>query len=385
MDRLPLPSSVRAPAATPPCREPKAVMMPRSPMVTEEARTYDTFTAQSKRGCRLHCVLTEPLQPRPGTVRTDVVDGVIVLVHAAPLGSCNEAPLPGLCKALTVGTCRFDLTGCGASEGEPGLETDRDVEDICSVLEHLRSRRKLSVVGLVGVGAGGTAVLRHAVLHPADVPHVVSVSARVSLGSDVASRLTWAELKRLEEDGKVEVGLQPRGGGERARTLVLRASDRDAKPELAELAHGVEAHFLVLHGSLDKSVPPSEAEALDGLLGGSLSHELRVVPGVGSEWDGHEGKLAYAIGDWLWRRTQQADPSSSPLTRVPGDREPSGFNIFVDDLGRKVREIHAEARFNLPSINALGGAGESDDDEDDDAPVSPIVTAHSSSGRGCGP
>ena len=36
--------------------------------------------------------------------------------------------------------------------------------------------------------------------------------------------------------------------------------------------------------------------------------------------------------------------------------------FFVDDLGKKVREIHASTRVNLPSINS----GFDDDDDDDE-------------------
>ena len=60
-----------------------------------------------------------------------------------------------------------------------------------------------------------------------------------------------------------------------------------------------------------------------------------------------------AAGDGLAER----DPSMSASMR-----HGSGFNIFVDDLGQKVREIHAETRVQLPSIDN----GEGSDDADDD-------------------
>ena len=47
-----------------------------------------------------------------------------------------------------------------------------------------------------------------------------------------------------------------------------------------------------------------------------------------------------------------------------GEGAPSGFNIFVDDLGQRVREIHASTRVNLPSID---NDDDDDDDDDDDA------------------
>ena len=75
-------------------------------------------------------------------------------------------------------------------------------------------------------------------------------------------------------------------------------------------------------------------------VAGSLGAELRTVPGVGHSWEGHEATLAFAIGEWLWRRAQQA-------LEPPGLAEaqrPSGHNIFVDSLTKQVQEIHAEVR-----------------------------------------
>ena len=77
-----------------------------------------------------------------------------------------------------------------------------------------------------------------------------------------------------------------------------------------------------------------------------------------TELHGQEATLAYAIGDFIWRKTH--DDGAQPQFAADGEGDgPSGFNIFVDDLGRRVREIHASTRFNLPSI-------ENDDDDDDD-------------------
>jgi hypothetical protein len=169
---------------------------------------------------------------------------------------------------------------------------------------------------------------------------------------------------RWQADKELEVSFAPAPPPAPRQTVVLTLGDYEAAPQLAgagSCAPGAPCStaFLLLHGSRDESVPPSEAEALDSMLAsdGCTSHELRVVPGMGHELVGCEATLAYAIGDWLWRRMHQDGAGGAD-----GEgRGPSGFNIFVDDLGQKVREIHASTRVNLPSIN-----NDDDDDESDE-------------------
>ena len=142
-------------------------------------RTVSTFEVLTPRGS-LHCKLTEPLAGRPDVAG---VDGFLILIHAAPFDFSSSPPLPGLSTALSVGTVRVDLTGCGKSSGEPvGDSVDRDAEDIGYVIEHVRHMRSVArlrerakgavrpaggdaprdVLGLVGVGGGGTAAGRYA-------------------------------------------------------------------------------------------------------------------------------------------------------------------------------------------------------------------------------
>ena len=103
------------------------------------------------------------------------------------------------------------------------------------------------------------------------------MAARVTHECAVFGQLTWNQLEAMKADGVVEVPF----GAE--KTLRVTQEEYDAKPDLAA-AGGSPSAFLVLHGSRDSAVPSSEADALNAMLheGGSRSHELRVIPGMGS-------------------------------------------------------------------------------------------------------
>ena len=346
---------------------------------TSEAapRAESTLEVMTPRGT-LSVVLTEGLDRARDN---DGVIGTLVLVHAPPIGDSHSAPLAGLAQALNVSTARVDLTGCGASSGEPMCNSvDRDADDIRCVVEHIRHMRSVerlkarakgerppagepeqAVLGIVGVGGGGTAAIKYAAMHLDDpVQFVVTIAARVSYACALRDTLTWSQLDALKANEEVEVTLPLGPPPHPRRTLKVTKAGYDAVPDLTG-AGASTSHFLVLHGSRDTTVLPAEAQELDGMLrdGGSHSHELRILPGMGaaepraaagSTLAGQEATLAYAIGDWMWRKTHGDNG---------GEDAASGFNIFVDDLGKRVREIHAEARGALPSI-------ENDDDDDDD-------------------
>ena len=376
MHRLPLPHAV----------EPSELLMRKSatgvPAPAVGKRIESEFSVLTPRG-HVNCVLTEPLQ-RPDVEQQ--LRGLLVLVHAPPLGDSVSPPLAGLANALHVGTVRVDLTGCGKSSGEPICDSvDRDADDLRHVVEHLRHSESVerlkarakgavpasgpthqAVLGIVGVGGGGTAAVRYAALNTADpLPFIATISARVSHAFALRGTLTWSQIDAMKAEDSVEITLPAGPPPQPRHTLRVTPADYDASPDLSG-AGGSGSNFLVLHGSLDKAVPPSEAVALDALLreGGSSSCELRVIPGMGSDSElvGHEATLAYAISDWIWRRTMHA--SSDQEYAAVGGEAPSGFNIFVDDLSAKVREIHAGTRINLPSID--NGTDDEADEEDDE-------------------
>ena len=238
-----------------------------------ETRISKKFTIQTERG-NLKCTSTEPRQERK---ENEGVHGVLILVHAAPFGNSDLAPLPDLSHKLSCGSVRFDLSGCGGSSGEPLANSiDRDAADIHCVVEHLRHEQSVkvlkdrakgiapptvdgrpapAVLGIVGVGLGGTAALRYASLHsfPDALQFIATVSAHASHACALHSTLNWGELQTIKDDGEVEVtrpGLP--------KPLRITQEDYDAKPDLSGVGQPT-THYLVIHGSKDETLPPTEA------------------------------------------------------------------------------------------------------------------------------
>ena len=61
-----------------------------------------------------------------------------------------------------------------------------------------------AVLGIVGVGGGGTAAVRYAALHPRDpLPFIATISARCRFACALRGTLTWSQLHDLEQDGQV--------------------------------------------------------------------------------------------------------------------------------------------------------------------------------------
>ena len=224
------------------------------------------FSVESASGSTLSCVLTEaPQRPQneSSPVKgTEVDPGILVLVHASPLGHRGCPPLPQLSTFITAPTVRFDLTGCGNSSGEPQpMSLTRDVKDIRAVVMHLQQEMGRKVLGLVGFALGGTAVLLYASQHR-DIKFAVTIAASVTLTNAFSSLLTWSQLQELRRQGELQ--LPHRDAFGRDTQLRLTAADLDARPDLSGLAQCTTTEFLALYSSQDTTVPPSDVQARRG-------------------------------------------------------------------------------------------------------------------------
>ena len=329
------------------------------------------------------CVLQSPESGGDGRV--------LVLVHNPPIDDKDHPLVQHLARSLGFTTVAIDLTGCGESSGATKLVShERDADDLSACVRHCGEVLGLEVAGLVGLGGGGTAALVLAARRThAAFELVVTVGAHASVqagGAERAAGLTWSQLERLKADGAVDGFKDSRG---RARRLECAAAELsgDVTIELSGLARCDRTHFLALHGSQDTRVSPAEAERLRPLLAGGASSEVRVVAGAASFASDPE-RLSYAIRDWVWRHAQSQDaPGSGSAAGAPAvgggrspaagspthplEPQPSGFNIFVENLSESVNEIHRDVQSNLPSMDA---GGDSDNDDSDGEAEVPILT-----------
>jgi hypothetical protein len=231
---------------------------------------------------------------------------------------------------------------------------------------------------------------------------VVSVGARASRRGAGDGQLTWSQLEALKRDGAVDAS------DSRGRPRRVECSPADLEGEGALPLEGLNqcggTHFLVLHGSQDGRVPPTEAEKLRPFLVGAASHEVRTpshqqqalrrparvhasphggLPRAGARRAGRR-QLRRPRTDALVRHPRlgvaahylsdcplSAAAAVPPLGLQPG-RQPSGFNIFVESLTTAVDEIHRDVRTNLPSMDV---GGEDEDEDSDGEAEEPILTA----------
>jgi pimeloyl-ACP methyl ester carboxylesterase len=67
----------------------------------------------------------------------------------------------------------FDFSGCGKSEGEWVTLGHKEQHDLKTVINYLRSTRKVSVIGLWGRSMGAVTSIFYAAKHPSDISGMV--------------------------------------------------------------------------------------------------------------------------------------------------------------------------------------------------------------------
>jgi uncharacterized protein len=153
-----------------------------------------------------------------------------------------------------MGCLRFDFTGCGESEGDPGEGTvTQRVADLAAVVAWVRKRGDLGKkIGLVGSSLGGYVSLIQAARDPG-----------------IGAVVTWATPFHLDDlpgkrndEGYVDVG----------------GAFFDDLPNhrLAPLLPRV-SKALVIHGDADELVPPDHAREIFRALSGPK--EIHIIEG----------------------------------------------------------------------------------------------------------
>ncbi|CAN7068520.1 unnamed protein product [Brassica rapa subsp. trilocularis] len=126
----------------------------------------------------------------------------VVICHGFR-SSKDRIPMPTIAnffeKAM-ISSFRFDFAGNGESQGsfEYG-NYHREAEDLRSILQHLRGENPLLLLL-----AGGSVVLLYAAKYK-DVQTVVNISGRFFLERGIEMRLGKDYLKRIKENGFIDV------------------------------------------------------------------------------------------------------------------------------------------------------------------------------------
>ena len=187
---------------------------------------------------------------------------------------------------------RFDFRGCGESPGELDQTTlSGRIEDLGSALDFVVGERKHEKVGLMGSSLGGC------------------VSILKAGDERVKALVTWATPCIRGESFGLEMGV--------FRELQRNLAGYDITKTLRETNRPI----LIIHGSSDKLVPPSQARAL--YENANQPKNILMVEGADHVFSDpvHRRKAIEATLDWLKKYLQkyfcrdapdEVDFSSSP-------------------------------------------------------------------------
>lgn len=247
------------------------------------------FTLESSAGGRLDGFVDLP--DAPGERPT------VVVCHGFK-GFMEWGFFPHLAELLArrgFTVVRFNFSGAGVRPGEDrvsdpaafrGNTFTREQEELAAVLEAVGrevapGRADRERLGLFGHSRGGGA----AVLAAAQPPWRERLRALVTWAS-VATFDRWSaeDKRRWREKGEIPVANARTGQELPMGVEVLEDLEtRSAALDVAAAASRVEAHWLIVHGQEDESVPAREGRELLRSAGGPEPdhRELLEIPGAG--------------------------------------------------------------------------------------------------------
>lgn len=181
----------------------------------------------------------------------------------------------------------FDFSGSGVGDDrETYTDSDafacntyaQELADVAAVVRHARDRGWIGErYGMFGHSRGGGDAILHA-----------------SKSSDVAALVTWAAIGQVlrwipaardewRQRGYMEVVNTRTGDVLRVNSTLLEECEREGENTLniERAAAGLKVPWLIMHGSVDDTVPVADAEQLYAAAGAAKNKrvELEIIPG----------------------------------------------------------------------------------------------------------
>lgn len=189
-----------------------------------------------------------------------------------------------------ITTFRFDFAGNGESQGSFQYGNyRREAEDLRSVLQHLRGENRV-ISAIIGHSKGGNVVLLYAAKYK-DVEIVVNISGRFFLERGIEGRLGKDYMKKIKEDGFIDVR-------NRKGKFEYRVTEESLKDRLTTNTHEAclsiheNCRVLTVHGSDDRIVSVTEASEFAKYI---KNHKLCVIEGADHEFTSHQHQLASTV------------------------------------------------------------------------------------------
>lgn len=189
-----------------------------------------------------------------------------------------------------ISSFRFDFAGNGESQGSFQYGNyRREAEDLRSVLQHLRGENR-EISAIIGHSKGGSVVLLYAAKYK-DVKTVVNISGRFYLERGIEMRLGKDYLKRIKENGFIDV--RNRNGKFEYRVTEESLMDRiTTNTHEACLSIHENCRVLTVHGSNDMIVHVTEASEFAKYI---KNNKLCLIEGADHEFTSHQHQLASTV------------------------------------------------------------------------------------------
>lgn len=220
-------------------------------------------------------------------------------------------------ESAKITTFRFDFAGNGESQGSFQYGNyRREAEDLRSVLQHLRGENRV-ISAIIGHSKGGNVVLLYAAKYK-DVEIVVNISGRFFLERGIEGRLGKDYMKKIKEDGFIDVR-------NRKGKFEYRVTEESLMDRLATNTHEAclsiheNCRVLTVHGSDDRIVSVTEASEFAKYI---KNHKLCLIEGADHEFTSHQHQLASTVLSFF-KKDDDNDGVVSTSDQVPCEAKSS--------------------------------------------------------------
>lgn len=200
----------------------------------------------------------------------------VVLVHGFS-ASADDPKVCAVAEALLgdgFDVVAYDSRGHGRSEGASTLG-DLERHDVAAAVDVAKERSDRIV--LVGASMGAIAVLRYAATVVDDIPQLAGVVT-------VSCPAQWKLPRNARGVFAAALTRTPMGRAVAARWMRVQVARRWTNPEPPiDLVPNIEVPLAILHGAIDRMVPPSHASEL--YEAAHDPRQLEIVAGMGHAFE----------------------------------------------------------------------------------------------------
>ncbi|RYR55484.1 hypothetical protein Ahy_A06g030692 [Arachis hypogaea] len=243
---------------------------------------------------------------------------LVIICHGFQ-SSKERIPMVNLAAAIEndgISAFRFDFSGNGESEGSFQYGNYyREVEDLRAVIQHFREQ-KFVITAIVGHSKGGNVALLYASKYK-DVHAIVNISGRFNLLKGMEGRLGENFVKRIKQDGFIDVK-------NRRGNIIYRVTEESLMDRLSTITHLAcllipqDCRVLTVHGSKDETVPSEDALDFDKFIS---NHELHIVERADHEFTHHQDELTSIVLEFI-KSHNDKDTNKSKHTQHGGVDKP---------------------------------------------------------------